>query len=402
MKIFEINSVCGIGSTGRIATDLYKLAKERGHQCKVAYGRGMARNIAPEDAIKIGTDFGVNMHAALSRLTDKTGGYSKSATQKLISEIREYNPDVIHLHNLHGYYINIELLFNYLKAEQKKVIWTLHDCWAFTGHCAHFESAGCEQWKSGCQRCGRKKAYPKSLLWSNAKNNFEKKKRLFTSLSNMVCVSPSKWLAGLATQSFLNVHPIRVINNGIDLNVFKPTESDFKSRYGLQGKKVILGVSNVWHDGKGMRDFLTLRNMLDETYAMVMVGLAPKQQKELPKGILGITRTNNVAELAEIYSAADVFVNPTKSDTFPTVNIEALACGIPVITHNSGGSPETITEKCGVVTKSKTPEELKRCILALPEYKKEDILARAAMFDAKKKYAEYLDLMEELACNTVI
>lgn len=395
MKILEINSVCGIGSTGRIATDLYHVAKARGHECKIAYGRGVARNVPVEDTIRIGSAMDVNLHAALSRIMDRTGSYSKKATRELIRNIKKYNPDVIHLHNLHGYYLNIEILFKYLIKEQKNVIWTLHDCWAFTGHCSHFEYIGCEQWRSGCRICKHKGAYPKSILFSNAKNNFIQKQRLFTSLNNMICVSPSNWLAALAQQSFLNKNNICVIHNGIDLNVFKPTECNFRSRYGLQNKKIVLGVSSVWSAAKGIYDFFTLRKLLDEEYAMVMVGLTQKQMQEVPKGIIGITRTTNEIELAEIYSAADVFVNCTKAEVLGMVNIEALACGTPVITYNSGGSSESITEKCGVITKENTPEEMARCIQELIQFEKADILARASEFDVKKKYNEYIDLMEK-------
>ena len=345
MKVIQINSVCGIRSTGRICTDLADVLLQDGHECKIAYGRESVPEKYGKIAIRIGNDLDAKLHALQSRIFDNAGFGSKLATEKFIEWVKEYNPDIIHLHNIHGYYINVEVLFKYLAESNKPVIWTLHDCWAFTGHCAYYSYVKCDKWKTGCFNCPQKKRYPSSLLWDASKKNWQKKKALFTSVKNMTLVTPSKWLANEVKKSFLSKYPMKVIANGIDLDVFKPTPSDFKEKNGLVGKKIILGVASSWSECKGLKDFIELSKILDEKYKIVLVGLSENQIKELPENILAISRTNNVKELAEIYTAADIFFNPTYEDNFPTVNLEAQACGTPVITYRTGGSVESVSEK---------------------------------------------------------
>ena len=334
MKILMINSVCGTGSTGRICTDLYAELKKEGHQCKVAYGRNQAMHIDEADAIKIGTDFDTKCHGVISRITDKHGFYSKKATQAFITQIEEYDPDIIHLHNIHGYYMNVEVLFNYLKDSHKKVIWTLHDCWSFTGHGAYIQTAG-EEVSEDYYYCGSKKKYPASYLMNNAKNNFARKKELFTSLDELDIITPSKWLADLVRQSYLKDYHIQVINNGIDSAKFNNEVTVTKAKYNFGDKKIVLGVAAVWETHKGIEDFLELAQLLPEDYQIVLVGKMGKQS--LPTNITHISHTDSVEELAELYSLAEVFVNPTHLDNYPTVNLEALACGTPVLAYQTGG-----------------------------------------------------------------
>ena len=345
MKVLQINSVCGIRSTGRICTDLADVLLQDGHECKIAYGRESVPEKYGKIAVRIGNDLDAKMHALQSRIFDNAGFGSRQATEKFIEWVKEYNPDIIHLHNIHGYYINIEVLFNYLAESNKPVVWTLHDCWAFTGHCAYFSYVKCDKWKTGCFNCPQKKRYPSSLLWDASKQNWQKKKALFTSVKNMTLVTPSKWLANEVKKSFLSNYPMKVIANGIDLDVFKPTPSDFKEKNGLVGKKIILGVASSWSECKGLKDFIELSKILDEKYKIVLVGLSGNQIKGLPENVMAISRTNNVKELAEIYTAADIFFNPTYEDNFPTVNLEAQACGTPVITYRTGGSVESVPEE---------------------------------------------------------
>ena len=345
MKVLQINSVCGIRSTGRICTDLAEVLEQSGHECKIAYGRETVPEKYQKYAVRIGTDMDVKIHALQSRIFDNTGFGSKKATEKFIEWVKEYDPDVIHLHNIHGYYINIEVLFNYLAEADKPVIWTLHDCWTFTGHCAHYSYVKCEKWKKGCEKCPQKKEYPSSLILDSSKKNWERKKDLFTSVKNMTFVTPSRWLANQVEQSFLRKYPVKVIPNGLDLNVFKPTPSDFRNIHNLEGKKIILGVASAWGPRKGLDDFVELSKILGENSKIVLVGVTAKQKKELPKNILAIERTNSVKELAEIYTAADVLFNPTYEDTYPTVNLEAQACGTPVVSYRTGGSVESIPQE---------------------------------------------------------
>ena len=354
MKVLMINSVCGIRSTGRICTDLADALERQGHEVKIAYGRETVPQKYQKYAIRIGSDFSVKADALKTRLFDNAGFNSKSATKKFLKWVDKYDPDIIHLHNLHGYYINVQLLFDHFKKANKKVIWTLHDCWAFTGHCSHFDAINCEKWKTKCSDCPKKKAYPRAYV-DRSRVNYEKKKQVFSSVPDMTIVTPSKWLADLVKESFLGDYSVEVIHNGIDLNIFKPTESNFREKYGLESKKIVLGVASAWGKSKGLYDFVKLSGMLDDNYKIVLVGLTKEQISEMPKNIICIERTNNAKELAEIYTAADVFVNPTYCDTYPTVNLEAQACGTPVITYRTGGSPESVEQnnvvECGNVDK---------------------------------------------------
>ena len=337
-RILFINSVCN-GSTGTICKTLYKAAVEAGHECCIAYGRGEA----PKGfkTIKIGNKLDIYLHVLKARLFDASGFGSKHATKEFIKKIDEFKPDIIHLHNIHGYYVNIEILFKYLKAHPEiKKIWTLHDCWAFTGHCPHFEYEKCEQWKNECKKCVRRNEYPKSLV-DRCNRNYWLKKSTFTNVDNLMLVSPSNWLMNLIKDSFFKEYPIEVINNGVDTSIFKHTESNIKERYGIKNKKVILGVASVWDKKKGLDTFIELSKQLDNEYQIVLIGLNKKQIKKLPSNIIGIIRTEKVEELVKWYSAADVYFNPTLEDNYPTVNLEAIACGTPVVTFNTGGSPES-------------------------------------------------------------
>lgn len=351
MRVLLINSECGTGSTGKISAAIAEQYESEGHEVKIAYGR---RAFVPQQykrfAVRIGTDNEVKLHALLTRITDKQGLYSKRATREFLKWAEEFNPDVLWLHNLHSYFLNYEMLFEWIKTRpQMEVKWTLHDCWAFTGHCAYFDMAKCYKWKEECKDCPQKTAYPASFVFSNCNDNFNRKKQAFTGVKNMTLITPSNWLADLVKESFLKEYPVEVVHNTIDTNIFKPTPSDFRERYGLENKKIILGVASVWEPRKGLKDFIELSKKLDDNYQIVLVGLSDKQLKEIPNNIIGIKRTNGQKELAEIYTAADVFLNTTYEDNYPTVNLEARACGIPIITYNTGGSPEAAGEDAIVV-----------------------------------------------------
>ena len=385
MKILQINSVCGVGSTGRIATDLYKVLVEQGHDCVIAYGRVSAPSGIK--TIKIGSNIDNYMHVLKTRVFDKHGFGSTKATKELIRQVKRYDPDVIHLHNIHGYYIDIEILFNYLKQANKPIVWTLHDCWAFTGHCSYFDYVGCNKWKKGCYDCPEKKTYPTSKFMDNSKINYEKKKDIFTGVKNLTIVTPSKWLQKLVKKSFLSKYPVEVINNGVDLDVFKPVKSIFRVNYNIERKFIILGIASEWNRRKGLKYFIELNDKLMEDEKIVLVGLTEQQKKELPQNIIGITRTNNLNELVAVYSAADVFINTTLEDNFPTTNIEALACGTPVITFDTGGSGESINTKHSYVVEKENINELLFSIRSMKEKNKiDETLFRS---DAEKYFNKY-------------
>ena len=397
MKVLQINSVCGVGSTGKIAVDLYNVLKSQGHECKIAYARDEAKSISKEDTIKIGTKADYYTHALMSRITDRTGFYSKRATKEFIKKIIEFKPDIIHLHNIHGYYINIKILFEFLKETKIPVVWTLHDSWAFTGHCAYFDYIGCSKWETECKNCPQIKAYPKSYI-DKSKKNYSVKKELFNLPQNMIIVTPSDWLNRLTRMSFLQKYDVRTINNGIDLGIFKPTESDIRGKYNLENYKIILGVAKIWGKGKGFDDMLELANKLDDKYKLVMIGVNKKQIEQLPENVIGITCTNNQEELAQWYTAADIFVNPTRQEVFGLVNVEALACGTPVVMYKTGGSPETIDEDSGIVVEEKNIESLINAIEICEEknFTAENCKKRSKLFDKNVAFDKYVDVYKEL------
>ena len=402
MKILQINSVCGVGSTGRIAVDLHQMLITQNHESQIVYGRGYAPSSL--EAIKISSDFDNKIHGIYTRITDKHGFGSKKATKSLIEIINELDPDLIHLHNVHGYYVNIEYLFNCIRILKKPVVWTLHDCWTFTGHCAYFDFADCTRWKTECHDCPQKGSYPSSKLMDRSRWNYRKKKELFTALDNLTFVTPSRWLEGLVKESYFKNHHVVTINNGIDLTVFYPRAVDeagnqaIRDKFDLKEQYIVLGIASVWEERKGLKYLLELAEKLDRDCRIVIVGISEKQKSELPKNITGITRTNNVNELAELYSVADVFVNPTLEDNFPTTNLESLACGTPVITFNTGGSPESIDETCGIVVNKGDSEGLRVAVIQMRQGpdRTEACLFKAKSFRKEEKFNEYISLYKKV------
>ena len=390
MKVLMINSVCGVKSTGRIATDLADMLTEQGHTVKIAYGRESVPEKYNKYAVKIGTDWDVRLHGAVARIFDNAGFGSRKATLKFIDFIKEFAPDIIHLHNLHGYYINVEILFEFLKEYNKPVVWTLHDCWAFTGHCAHFDLYKCYKWQTGCCECPQKKEYPASLVFDNSRNNYIRKKQVFQGVNKLVVVTPSQWLAGLVKESFLQNYETRVINNGIDLTLFRPTNGDFRKRYNLENKIIVLGVASAWGARKGLVDFIELRKLLDGRYEIVLVGVSEEDKNILMEGMLGIVRTDSVKELAEIYTTADIFVNLTYEDNYPTVNLEAQACGTPVLTYRTGGSVESVPE-------AQVAEQGNlRYIVELIEKYEGKRASVQSFYDKNIAFEKYIELYEEI------
>lgn len=345
MNVLIINSVCGIKSTGRIATDIADEYLSKGDNVVVAYGRDSVPQEYQAISKRISSEVDVRLNGVIARILDNDGFNAYIATKKFLNWANEYDPDLLWLHNLHGYYINVELLFDWIKSRPNmKVNWTLHDCWAFTGHCTYFTYAGCDKWQTGCYNCPQKKSYPKSLLFDNSLSNYYKKRDAFSGINNLTIITPSFWLAGLVKNSFLKDYPIVVKHNTIS-SKFKPTESKIREKLGIKDKYMILGVAAQWTDRKGLKDFINLSAKLSNSYAIVLVGLTKKQISDLPGNIIGIEKTNNVEELVELYSAADVFFNPTYEDNYPTTNLEAKACGTVVMTYRTGGSPESVAKE---------------------------------------------------------
>ncbi|MBR2876021.1 MAG: glycosyltransferase, partial [Clostridia bacterium] len=321
MKIFEINSG-NYGSTGNIMLNIAKTAREKGSEVKVAYRKSRSTTDSSDfEEIPVGNSFFGLTHRIFSELSGLEGCFSIIPTLKLVKQIKKFSPDIIHLHILHGWYINLPILFRFLKKINIPVVWTMHDCWAFTGHCPHFQIAECEKWKSGCENCPQYKGYPYSKV-DNSKLMYNLKKKYFSSLENLTIVTPSQWLKDLIKQSFLNRYDVKVINNGINLSVFKPVNSDFRTKNNIRDDEfLILGVAYDWDEKKGVDIFERLSKDLPEKYKIVLIGTDEASEKRLPEGIIKIRKTKNQEELVSIYSCADLFVNPTREDTYPTVNM---------------------------------------------------------------------------------
>lgn len=372
------------------------LLKKQGHEVKVLYGVGEAKNADDYNAVKISRQSDYYFHNALSKITDHTGLYSRRSTLRLIEEIRAFRPDLIHLHTLHGYYVNYEILFEFLKRADIPLVWTLHDCWPFTGHCTHFSQMGCTQWQTLCSKCPQLRRYPKCYFRGDVQKNYARKKEAFSGMRNLVITAPSHWLAKQISDSFLGRYPIRVVPNGVDLSIFYPQSSQIRQQFHLQEKKIVLSVANVWSQSKGMTDLFALNQMLDDSYQIVMIGLAESQLKQLPKGILGIQRTRSQTELAQWYSCADVFINPTYEETFGLTTVEAQACGTPVVVYGTDGCPETVANGNGIIIPQGNLEKLKSAIIETISGGKRAEPQAIRYFDKEYVYKDYLHLYEHL------
>lgn len=402
MRVLQINAVANTGSTGRIAEEIGNVLMEHGHESYIAYGRGHAKSTSR--LLKIGSTKDVYLHGIYTLLTDRHGFSSKGATERLIRQIQSIKPDILALHNLHGYYIHLPTLFDFIRTEQIPVLWTLFDCWAFTGHCSYFDDINCDKWKTHCHSCPKHRQYPGSWV-DNSRQNFENKRSFFTSLKQLELVTHSYWLQALVKESFLQAVPVNVMPSAVNLDVFKPTSSELRNKYQLGSKKIILGCASVWSQRKGLSDFVQLSRLLNAEYQIVLIGLSAKEIMKLPNSILGIQRTESIVELAQWYSLAYAFVNPTTQDNFPTTNLEALACGTPVITYNTGGSPEAIDEYTGfVVEKGDVPDIVKKIdLLGELNYAETSMRCRARaelLYDRKTRFLDYLVIFERMLATT--
>lgn len=398
-KLVQINTVCNT-STGKLMGDIQRKANASGYDTLSIVGRRKVFQDVP--CKKIGNSFSFWIHVAINTVFDRQGYGSYFMTRKIVKRLRKENPDIIHLHNLHGYYLNLPILFDYLSKEfDGKIYWTFHDCWPITGHCAHFSAIGCDKWKRGCSKCPNKMVYPVSLFLDASTQNYKDKKRMFCSLKNLTIITPSEWMAGWIRKSFLGQFPVKVINNGIDLNVFvftKP-EKEIIDKYKINTrKKIILGVAGIWSKYKGLEDFISLAKRLPEEYQIVLVGLSRKQLHGLPDNVIGIERTENAKELAMIYSLAHVFMNPSLEESFSLVTVEAIACGTPVITLDTSAVKELVCEDNGIVLTKHEAEDYLDAIKRLEEkaLSREKIRRTALKYDAEFYAEKVIRLYEQM------
>ena len=407
-KLLQINPVVRENtSTGKIMRGIGDLAISSGWESYIAYSR--ARDgIIPHTSklIPVGDKADLAIHALETRLFDAHGLASKRATRELIRRIEDISPDIIQIHNVHGYFLNYPMLCDFLGESGIPVVWTAHDCWLFTGHCYHYSSAGCYRWKTGCYSCPLKTSFPASWLLDRSDRNFELKKKSLTGMKNLHLVAASEWMKNEMRESFLSGVPCTVIHNGIDLDVFKPSDNEqTKGKFGIKTPHYVIAVASIWLKEKGFDDLVKIAGLLHEDITLVMVGsMTYKQEKVLPENVIHIPRTSDATSLAELYSGAVAFLNPTWQDNYPTVNLEAIACGTPVITYKTGGSPESVTEKTGFIVEQGDIEGMTNIInniignnsylygLNCREY-------ALAHFDKEKCFREYIDLYESLAAR---
>lgn len=449
MRIAQINILTTL-STGRIAVQLCRMAEQAGHKALICY----SRKHAPADVYSyhIGssprhksrkapsrlrrkvsalTDTfcslrNIGLHWLGSKLFDRTGFFSRRPTQRLIRQLEQFKPDIVHLHNIHGYYLYLPALFDYLKKNDIPVVWTLHDCWAFTGHCAYYTEAvnappagqvrkrrsqqptlGCDRWKTGCGQCVLKRSYPSSWLMDQSARNWADKRALFTGLKHMVLTTPSQWLADEVKMSFLKSYPVYPLANGVDLEAFKPCASEEYMQqairaYGLEGlgqRKLVLSAAAVWDARKGLDDLIELAEKLGKDYCVAAVGLSKRQIESLPsKTVLGIPRTGNVTDLCALYTAADVYVSASSEETFGMTLIESMACGTQTICYDATAMPELVTEDVGEVVPLRDVEALADAVRRLCDNPKDPqaCMNRAAEFELTERFSAYMRLYEKM------
>ncbi len=397
--LLQINTVANQGSTGHIAEEIGKTALAQGWRCVMAYGRGKPKS--EMELWRVGSDVDMYAHALHARLFDSLGLCSRAATKRLIERIETLQPDIVHLHLLHGYYINYPLLFAYLAKKDIPVVWTMHDEWAITGHCA---TLLCDGWRSGCNKCAYHHKFPSSWLLDRSRRNFLRKKESINAVRNLTIITPSHWLASIMRQSHLGNHSILTIHNGIDLSIFCPSTQEevqsVRSQLGITQPNVILGVASIWGPDKGLPDFVELRQLLPmEKYAIVLVGLTETQLRGLPQGIIGVKHTDGQHQLATFYTLARVFVNPTYLDNFPSTNVEALACGTPVITYHTGGSIEAVSKDTGRVVEQGNVVALAQAISEISATPKNTVACReraVERYDKNKILMQHMSLYNQL------
>ncbi len=399
--IFQICDAVNIGSTGTIAEALGTLAIQRGWKSYIAYGR-LSRP-SKSQLIRIGTNLDVLTHGLITRLFDRHCLGSTRATRTIVNQIKKIKPDIIHLHHLHGYYINIEILFEFLSKESIPVVWTLHDCWSITGHCTNFDFVGCKKWRTECSHCPQKNEYPASFFVDRSKQNFLLKKKLFTSVSNMTVVSVSKWLNNIVHNSFMAGMPSQIIYNGIDVDLFTPIakNSNFRKDFKRKDCFMILGVASPWGKRKGLIDFIKLSKKLDDNDLIVLVGLSVTQIKKLPSNVIGIKRIDNQEELQNLFVIADVFLNLSVEETFGLTTAEALSCGTPAIVYNTTACPEVVDSTTGLVVEKNDIDSLLEAINTVKKQGKKFYSStcreRALKnFNKNNQFSEYIDLYERL------
>lgn len=388
------------GCTGRINIGIMKQADLNGYKTYTvcSKGRSTVKNKYENQIFIKG-----GVYKYIRTKIEYYSGYqnigSYFSTKELLRKLDYIKPNLFHFHIMHTSFVNIKLLIDYANKNDIPIVWTMHDCWAFTGQCPYFDNVGCEKWKTGCMQCPQLYRYPASKWFDHSKENYERKKRIFTSIKKLEIVCPSQWLSDLVKKSFFKGYNVSTIHNGIDTNSFYPQKSDLKKEYGVEDKFIVLGVAGSWEKRKGVEYFKKLAKENLKGVQIVMIGVSEEMSSSLPDNIIAINKTDSLQQLARWYSCADVLLNPTLEDNFPTVNIEALSCGTPIITFDTGGSPEAIDVKTGIVVPKGDYTSLKQAVEYIKQtrpFSSESCFNRAKKFEEKIAFQKYIDLYNEL------
>ena len=405
-KLLQINPVLRVNtSTGRIMQEIGELAMLHGWKTYMAYSKGRdGIKECKSEIVPVGDVWSTAWHGLETRLLDRHGLASDRATREFVKRIEKIAPDIVHIHNIHGYFLNYRILFDFLSKSGIPVVWTVHDCWLYTGHCYYYSYAGCNKWQTGCGHCPQKKEFPASYFSDRSHRNWLDKKTAFTSmpLDKLTIVPVSDWIREEMSRSFLKDYHFQVIHNGINTEVFDVYDATaVRQQYSLGDKHIFLGVASIWSREKGLADFIKMSELIGQDEVIVLVGIKPEDMKLLPKNVVAIARTENIHQLAELYSAADVFINPTWQDNYPTVNLEAIACGTPVVTYRTGGSIEAITDTTGFIVEQGDVAGLvdaARCIIRRGKEAYRNVCRQYAVANFRKedRYADYLNLYRQL------
>lgn len=402
IKILRITTSANTGAISRTAEQLGELVMKEGWESFIAYSR--PGNPSSSQLVKVGNKLSIIIHFLLVRLFDMCGYGSFFATKFLVRRLKKISPSLIHIHNIHSYDFNLKVLFKYLAETDIPVVWTQHDCWAYTGHCAFYSAVKCSKWKTECNHCPQLRTPPKSIWYDGSQRNYKLKKALFTSVDNLTVVAVSNWIKHELAQSFLSKYPIKLIYNGIDTNIFKPLQeesSSVRAKYDLGSKKLLIGVASTWEARKGLNDYLALNKVLSDDYSLLLVGVSDDIKKQLPPNILSIGRTESMHELALLYSTATICLNLSLEESFGKTTPEAMACGTPCIVYNSTASPELVDNRTGIIVDPGDINDIYKAILEIDSWDKETVIKNCRersckLFSKDNNYQSYISLYKEL------
>ena len=401
MKVMQINAVYGVGSTGVIVEDIHNLSLKNGIESYVSYSTTKKNPADIKNGYVSGDTLGKKIHALLSRIGGKQAYFSTFATKKLIKHIESIKPDIVHLHNLHSNYVNLNLLLNFLGKKDIKTVVTLHDCWFYTGGCFHYTAAECSKWKESCGNCPKKMQDTPALLKDNSAKILEDRKKYFGNIKKLSVVGVSRWMAAEGEKTIFKGRDVRTIYNGIDTEFFVPTPSDFRKKHNLEDKFLILAPANKWFLPINKKTFDFVSQNLPEDAVIVMLGCTEGQKQGLPKNVIALDYIRDRDELRKVYSACDVFANCTREESLSLINVEVQGCGTPVVTYRNTGAQETVDNKCSFSVESGNEKEFLKAILNVKAKGKESFSKDCVNwvkenFDRDENYLKYISLYNEI------